>query len=314
MQKYRRADYTPLRKTVYGIGLHWTTATMPRKGARLQFEEAVERFDVDLLVSQAVAAGAGHVMFTLTHGKHHLPCPNPEVDRILPGRTCRRDLVMEIADGLCAAGIKLLLYYNHGVYNQPPDKTQDPEWQAAAGSRDPDRSRYYENYCRVLASIGRRYGPKVIAFWLDSGYEHIKYADTPWERFTMAAKEGFAERLVTYNSGVANMQAYTDFQDFWAGELSGLDFRPNGRRTPSGLPWYAFCAWHPYQWLIEKKNQGNRWPEIDPLEAVALAKAFCDCGGAVTFNLLCFQDGSILESDMRAIEGVRRGMQASQLR
>ena len=103
MSDYQRADFSPLAETIYGIGFHWTTWTWGRNGPPKPFEEAVETFDVPAFVAQAVEAGAGHVMITATHELHWLPGPNPEVDRILPGRTCRRDLMMEIADGLAAS-------------------------------------------------------------------------------------------------------------------------------------------------------------------------------------------------------------------
>ena len=113
---FARADFAPLRDTGYGIGFHWTTWTLPQAGQVVKpFEQAVEDFDVDAFVAQAVEAGAGHVLFTANHALHWLPAPHPDVDRILPGRTCRRDLIGELADGLAAQGITLILYYHHGT-------------------------------------------------------------------------------------------------------------------------------------------------------------------------------------------------------
>ncbi|HBQ64555.1 MAG TPA: hypothetical protein DD727_06475, partial [Clostridiales bacterium] len=61
---FQRNDMGPLHRTVYGVGFHWTTWTYPRTGAPLPFEEAVNRFDVEAFVRQAVEMGAGHVLFT----------------------------------------------------------------------------------------------------------------------------------------------------------------------------------------------------------------------------------------------------------
>ena len=121
MSDYERASFAPLRDTVYGIGFHWTTWTLPLEGEPVSFEEAVENFDVERFVEQAVAAGAGHVLITSTHQLHWLPAPNPEVDKVIAGRTCRRDLLMELADSLARAGIKLVLYYHHGTDGQQQD-------------------------------------------------------------------------------------------------------------------------------------------------------------------------------------------------
>ena len=110
---------------------------------------------------------------------------HPEVDRILPGLTCRRDLIMELADGLAREGITLGLYYHHGASNTDPATCS--EWQKAVGVTDVDRSRYYDNYCKVIAWMGTHYGKKVIFWWFDSDSVFMKYPETPWPRMTAAA-------------------------------------------------------------------------------------------------------------------------------
>ena len=115
----------------------------------MPFEEAVEVFDVKAFVDQASEAGAGHVLFTSTHSKHHFCCPNPEVDKILGSRTCQRDLLMELADGLAEADIRLMVYYHHGV-----GKTMGEEWQEAVGARRADPSTFYENWIRIVGWMG----------------------------------------------------------------------------------------------------------------------------------------------------------------
>jgi hypothetical protein len=315
MAKYARADIGPLRDTVYGIGFHWTTWTAPREGMPKSFPEAVETFDVPAFVEQAVECGAGHVMITATHADHWLPGPNPEVDRILPGRTCKRDLLMEIADALAAAGIKFMVYYNHGVHNPDwsPDHHQDPPWQEAVGSLEKDRSRYCDNYCRIVGWMSRHYGPKVIAYWFDSGYEHVKF-DTPWERFTAAAKAGHDGRLICYNSGVFNFESYTPYQDYWAGEINGLAFWPlGGPLTPAGLPWYSFVTWHGTErycrfgeWGLNMKNREKDFPPPQVDVVASYFQGFRRVGGAVTFNLFCWQDGSAYKSDLETMKALKR--------
>lgn len=51
---YKRADFNTLRNTGYGIGVHWTTETVPAKGNSLSYEEAVNAFDVKSFVEQVV--------------------------------------------------------------------------------------------------------------------------------------------------------------------------------------------------------------------------------------------------------------------
>lgn len=308
MYGYRRADFAPLRKSGYGVGFHWTTWTLPREGPAKPFDEAVDLFDVKAFVAQAVETGAGHVLFPLTHAMHWMPCPNPEVDRLIAGRTCERDLVMEIADGLAEAGIRLMLYYHHGC----DLAGQDPAWQEAVGGQALDQTRFHECFCRVVGWLGERYGPKLMGFWFDAAYGPMRRAAPPFERWTAAAKAGNGERLVAYNAGIERHTLYTGLQDYWAGEMIRLNFVPRGPLTPAGLPWHAYVSWHAYEgaplggeWGIGEESIGKEWPPPAVESVVDFLRRFERVGGAATFNLLCYQDGAALESDLAVMKQVR---------
>lgn len=307
--EYQRADFAPLRETGYGIGVHWTTRTMPRTGDPLPFGQAVEAFDVDAFVQQVVETGAGHVLFTSCHSHHWLCCPNPVVDAIVPGHTCERDLLMDLADGLAAHGIRLMVYYNHGIYPNSPDAA----WQEACGIKEPTRERYHDNYCRLMAWMGERYGSKIIAWWFDGGYHLNEDPNAPWERFTAAAKAGHPDRLVCYNAGIEKHTMYTERQDYWAGEVCRLNYTPRGPLTPGGLPWYAFVSWYADpakplcgQWVMNEENRARDWPTPRAESVVDFLRRFQACGGAATFNVFCFQDGSIYDGDLEVMRGLKR--------
>ena len=310
---YQRASFEPLRRTKYGIGFHWTTWTLPREGEPVSFPEAVAAFDVPAFVDQAQRCGAGHVLLTTTHAQQFLPGPNPEVDKILPGRTCERDLLMEIADALAAVDIAFLAYYHHGTDLKTRGSNEDDEeWAEAVGAYDADQTRYYDNYCRVVGWMGEHYGPKLAAWWFDAGYGLDRRGPVPWERLTEAAKAGFADRLITYNSGIDNFTLYTECQDYWAGEVVRLDFRPTGPTTPGGLPWYSFTSWARRpdrewgEWGISAESRPLAWPAPDPDAVAAYLEAFWAVGGAVTFNLLCYQAGSVVDGHVEVLEEIRR--------
>jgi len=305
---YRRADFALLRDTGYGVGFHWTTATLPAGGDPLPFEAAVERFDVPAFVDQVVSTGAGHVLFTATHSLHWLCAPNPEIDRILPGRTCRRDLLMELADALGEVGIRLMVYYNSGIH------ANDPEWRRACGAEEDDPGRFFENWTRIIGWMGAHYGPKMCALWVDGGYEleKIGAGRTPWAELTRAAKAGFADRLVCYNPGIERHQLYTEHQDFWAGEVCRLNYIPRGPLTPAGLPWYAFVSWHGDSrkptcgaWVMNADNRDVPWVSPPAESVVMFLRGFQRVGGTVTFNLFIYQDGTIYPSDLEVMRRVR---------
>ena len=303
---YQRADYSILRDTLYGVGFHWTTATLPKEGEPLPYPEAVQRFDVDAFVRRVVEMGAGHVLFTTTHSKHQFPGPNAEIDRILPGRTCDRDLIMDLSEALNRAGILFMAYYNSGIH------TGDPQWREAVGADKPDRGEFYENWARVIEWMGNHYGPRVAALWVDGGYELDQNKDTPWERLTGAAKAGHPGRLLCYNPGIEQHHLYTPLQDFWAGEVCRLNYMPRGQMTPSGLPWYAFVSWYGDSrrplcgvWPYDSEARGLRWCPPPPQAAADFVRNFQEVGGAVTFNLLCYQDGGVFEPDYETMLGVK---------
>ena len=110
---YTRANTDWLAKCRYGVGVHWTAQTVPRQGSPLPFQKAVDAFDVKRFVGQLAYAGADYLLFTSAHALQMLPAPHPVIDKILPGRTCKRDLIAELADALAAKGMPLLVYYNH---------------------------------------------------------------------------------------------------------------------------------------------------------------------------------------------------------
>ena len=307
---YQRADFGPLAATKYGIGFHWTTWTMPRVGEPVSFPEAVEAFDVPALVDLARRTGAGHVLFPATHALHWLPGPNPEVDRILPGRTCERDLLGEIADALAAVGLPLIVYYHHGLNERGAE--HDPAWAEAVGAYAEDLSVYYDNYCRVLSWMGEHYGPRIRAWWFDAGSVLERLAPAPWGLLTAVAKAGYPDRLVTYNSGIESHKLYTEYQDYWAGEANYLGYRPEGGPlTPSGLPWFSFTAWNRISpswgvWGIDREMRERDLPPPSVEEVAAYLEAFWAVGGAVAFNMLCYQDGSVVEGHAEVLEEIRR--------
>jgi hypothetical protein len=304
-QAYRRADFGKLRQTKYGIGFHWTTWTAPRKGKLKPFEEAVDAFDVRAFARQAVEAGAGHALITTTHAQHWLPAPHPVVDELLPGRTCKRDLLGEIADALRAEGIPLILYYNFGVYSG------DDAWSEACGLLREDKSFFFDNCERILRYMGERYGSRVAAWWFDVGLE--AFPETPFAAITAAAKVGNPDRLVCYNPGVEKHELVTPYQDYWAGEIARLNYLPRGPVTPAGLPWYSFTTWHHEMrwpaagtWGLEMETRDLTWPAPCACSAAEYLQRFLDHGGAVTFNLLCYQDGTAYEPDLAVMREIKK--------
>lgn len=307
---YQRADFAPLRDGKYGVGFHWTTWTAPKTGELTDFEDAVNHFDVDLFVSQVVACGAAHVLFPTCHILQQMPCPNPALDRIIEGRTCKRDLIMDIANALEKHGIPMILYYNFGLH-------WDKDWIAKACHDRGKPEEHIKNVLEIIGYLAERYGKKVIAFWFDIGFNEFK--DFPFGEMTRRAKLGNPERLVTYNTSIEVYQTYTEYQDFWSGEGVRLNYIPRSGEfgkelTPkSGLPWYNFVDWHPDymlearcgEWGLQMHTRELDWPAPDVQSVEAFLKRFTDVGGAVTFNLFIWRNGEIFAEDLAVMKQLK---------
>lgn len=297
----------------YGLGFHWTTWNVNREGINLPFEEQVNNFNIDNFVRQAKTLGAKHILFTLTHEKQYFPCPNPVMDEIMPNRTCKRDLIGELAEALQKENIKFICYYHHGCDGE----YQDPEWWKACGAGNYYSHTFYKNYINIISYIGKRYGKKINAFWFDAGYALWRRGFVPWKELSLAAREGNTDRLITYNPGVRNYGSYTEYQDYYAGETNYrlFDILPVGEKTNTGLDWYSFASLHKWvtdpnildcaEWGIDRNNYNTEWDRPDPEKMAEYVKAFNVIGSTVTFNMMIYSDGTIIKEDINAINKMK---------
>jgi alpha-L-fucosidase len=315
--------FSILRQTQVGIGVHWTTWTLNRDGTNVPFADAVASFDVHRFVRQTAEAGAGHVLFMCNHALHHLPCPLPEVDAILPGRTCQRDLIGELSSALHDAGITLLLYYHHGC----DEPQQDPAWQRAVGGYEADPTRLFANVNAIVAALGRRYGERLAGWWFDAGWALAKRANTPWRELFDAARAGNPRRAVCYNPGLESFDPMTPLQDYWPGEAEGLGGEPDAgayarmpndtvRGAPGMLPWYSFVTWYERIGGIPVWGVNEDFLRLDPPPPSSDAVArhlvrYLRAGGAVTYNLPIYQSGELREADVRTLHEATRILQLS---
>jgi len=308
---YVRANTDWLAKCRFGIGVHWTAQTVPKKGPPLPFQEAVDAFDVKRFVDAMVHAGADYLLFTATHALQMLPAPNPVIDKICPGRTCRRDLIAEFADGLAAEGKHLLVYYNHSCNRQ-----DDPEWRKKVGYDGRDKNVLAQNLMDIVGWMGKRYGEKVKAWWFDSPYSldgrgpgnsvttDITGFQFPWERFTVAAKSGYSDRLVTYNPGVPDTVKafqYTTHQDYWAGELNDLKTPAKARYLDSGLQWFGWTCLDDRGWVHHQLNTEIPQPLYSDTEMIDYVRTCNSHQAPMTFNVGTYQDGTLAPASVEQL-------------
>jgi len=189
----------------YGLFTHWSPLCYPLHGdiqTKDRYQQAVAAFDVDAYVDMVQQTGAAWVVFTTSHGPHYWPGPCRTIDRILPGRTCRRDLIGELADALCKRGIRLMLYYHTGCDDRP--------WAQAAGMYDLDPARYFDNVVALYEEISQRYGKRLAssAVYVDTSPRVLYPLDFPYEWLTRAIKSGKPDAIVGYSTDLLPMLTY----------------------------------------------------------------------------------------------------------
>lgn len=191
----------------YGVMFHWTSQSMPRDGAPLSYCDAVRRFDVNKFASMVSEIGAGFVVFTTSHAGFYFPGPNPVIDSILPGRTCPRDLIGDLADALNQRHIRLELYFH-------PGHDDAPWWQRT--HFDEDKRAYFQQWREIISSIGNRYGRRLSGWWFDDAAFTYYPFNPDWEQMSTAARAGNPDRVIAYNSWI--LPKLNDFYDVFAGE------------------------------------------------------------------------------------------------
>ena len=294
---YTKGDIDWMRGSP-GISVHWTSHSCPLEGAPLPYADAVARFDADRFADAIKNAGAAHLIFTTTHAEHYWAAPNPAVDDVLPGRTCRRDLLGELCECCRARGIRVIFYYNHSC-----NGSDDPPWRKALGYDHGPFNTMAANLCAILKYAARRYGDLLDGWWFDSCYsmdargpENSVTTDFgtwqfPWEELAAAAKCGNRRRVLSFNSGIAQSFNYTEHQDYYAGETLILNDESAFRETPAGLqPHFWGCIDNRF-WLHNQPDTPFASPLYTDDELRKFIYTHTHAGATVTINLEIDQNG-----------------------
>jgi len=249
----------------------------------------VDLFDVDAFADTIAQTGASWVCFTTSHGAHYWPGPSEAIDGIMPGRTCKRDLIRDLIDALEKHDIRLMLYYHFGW--GPNDN-----WSEAVGMHEPDPSKwknFVENHFR---EVSLRYGEDLVstgAYIDDCGFIAYQY-DAPWEKWAQAIKAG-------------NPNAPIGFSQSWGPSVnpfSELQMTDGGGRKPLPAPEYMFkengqyedlfpAFWFHLDGWINKKPYNGAFaasPHYSTQSFIEVFRTMDEANIPVTINLLITSD------------------------
>ncbi len=291
----------------FGLFVHWTQRSQPKGGELKPYAEAVRDFRVNDFAAQVEEAGAKFVIFSISHSIIHLPFPCPELDAMLPGHTCERDLIADLADALEARGIKLMLYYN-------PDGRSARDWVEFSGFYS-DHARHAELTYELTRAISLRYGRRIHGWWIDccleppvgdscKRYDYVKFADS--------LRAGNPDSIVTFNyRGIEKWgsELGRGIIDYQSGEGHNLDRVPESRFSgEGGSQWFSVIPmeFHEQRPILHRNWLHSEKCEPVPLysnEAVyAYLRDVRANGGVFAYNVGPYQEGLISEKTMEQLK------------
>ncbi|MBO7298772.1 MAG: leucine-rich repeat domain-containing protein [Kiritimatiellae bacterium] len=292
----------------FGIGVHWTTWSTDLNGEKNSFDEAVEAFDIPRFVAQLKDAKVDYIIFTSSWAEQHPPAPCPALDKIISGRTTKRNLLLEIAQALDAEGIRTILYYNHGC------NSEDPEWMKAVGYTDNRLEDFGKNIVSIVRDLSLSCGKYVSGWWFDSSVSVsnagvrspaiVKLGDFkyPFDEVSKAAKAGNKDAIVSVNCQGGSFM-FTTCQEYYSGEEL-IYFPLCGRTNAQGMQMHIWLT-------MDNKNWVHQGKEFSPLrfndeELSRFLSRHTEDGCAVTLNVDIDRSGLLNPEAIEQIKRIRK--------
>jgi hypothetical protein len=300
-----RGDTSWMVEAKYGLMTHWTSQTKPRSGPAKPYCEAAKDFDVERYADMAKETGAGYVAFTTSHMEFYFPAPIQAIDKIVPGRTCQRDLIGDLADALNKRGLKLVVFCGYSIADKP--------FAEPFGYQDPARlNEFAEKMMPILREIGQRYGTRMAGMFFDGSFETRLYAyQFPFEKYSAAARTGNPKRVLGYNHW--SFPKITDFEDYWIGESGNLLLQPPEASVfaPGGVQEGLQAHLNLFlddSWLHQRLDTEIRAPLHKDQELVDFVKHCVETKTVPLINLGVYQDGTVSEASLNQMRAVRKAI------
>lgn len=265
------------------------------KAGRTSWNECVECFDVELFAEQLSLVNAGYLVFTVMQGSQYLCSPNATFNKISgykPGEACsKRDLILDLCKALKKYNIDLYLYYTgDGPWCDP---VAGPKFGFVNPRKNVSRD-FVQKWADVAREYSLRYGDMIKGWWVDGCYKtEFGYDDHLLKIYLDAFRAGNPNTLTAFNNGVMErVMAYTDTEDFTAGEMNDFFDIPDARFT-------GCEQWHTLAPLgiSPDENEWNSWCKPGIKHSGEYMKNYIqkvnEHGGVVTIDICLYRDGSI---------------------
>ncbi|ENM5740566.1 alpha-L-fucosidase [Vibrio mimicus] len=311
-----KSDTFTFSKYPYGLMFQYGGWGYPQTGDAKSLDDQANYFDVDKFVEMIKGTGAQYVIWSATWWTYEINAPIAEVDILLnhSNRTSSRDLIGDIATALNEEGIGFFLYYHTGQDSHLGYNTTDwwqlNQWPSSfTATGTGDRRLFFSNWKRVIGAIGERYGEMLDGWFFDDG---LVYYPAPFEELAIAAKEGNAIRLISYNSW--KIGHYTDFEDLSFGEVCKAEGAPVGgdglymSTGDKGL--YGHCMYRMEDtWGIYMANQRIGSPQFTVESAFQTVMENSSRSVPTSFNLMMYEDGNVSQESLEVLRGLKRRLE-----
>jgi hypothetical protein len=302
-----------------------------------QWNERVDRFDVERLACQLESIGARYCMIAIGQNSGHYCSPNATYDSIVPVRPSKcsqRDLVNDLHEATASRGINLMVYLPSGSPAGDEAAMKALEWKFGqfpiyGGENYQDKGKddrlvhFQLKWEAVISEWSKRWGKKVRGWWFDGCYfpkAMYEHRDRPnFQSFAAAAKAGNPDSLVAFNPGVFTpVRSLTEFEDYTAGEITEA-FPTCPGRWVDGAQYHVFshlgAIWGHHLFLgIPWGNRildclGKDWklgnPRFPDEFVLGYTKHVNSNGGVVTWDVPITSEGLIPKLFMDQLKPLR---------
>jgi len=301
----------------YGVMVHWVKATQaaPHATYITDWNQAVEAFDVESFCDRIAATGARWLIFPFGHvaGGGYFASPNRIIEKRFPGHCSRRDLVLEIARGITARGLKFIGYMFtefDAAGNISDDFADAMDWNHDLH----DKSIFMEHFYELITEWAQRCGPLLSGWWFDGCYNSVEksFIRRPgWDnsrfnpqKMAAAARAGNPDALIAMCYGANSFRSVLpEIENYMAGEANNLQNRPTGPLW-QGLQWHSLI-WIDCFWVHEQPGEMAS-PRYFDTELINYLLQCRGAGAACTMNIGIYQDGSLGEKTVAQLERIKK--------
>ncbi len=315
----------------YGIMVHWL---YPSEG---DIDRWTDNFNVPGFLDDFARSGADWLIFTSGQCRGAYASPNAAFDRYCGvGHTSRRDLLMEIAQGVKAQGKRFIVY---AAIDFEGDGCREHAMQRGLGWEvgAVDRRQFEARWSEVLGEWAQRLGKHCDGWWLDGCNDYTYPAGADWSRWLQACRAGNPAAAVAFNGGVNRFSEPWGPSDYMAGEASTVDVAervvslirplPNCLRHylfPIDGYWGMYWKWPTKEWAHTEQLLRER-PEMfdqayldglrergefpQPVYTVAQLQSFLKkaaaAGAGTTLNVGIAPDGRLNPHSLKLLQALR---------